>query len=60
MDASDWFSADVLWQQGEDRILYLVAFYLKKHFPAEAYYEIYDKKLMTIVGGFEEWWAEIV
>lgn len=59
IDASDWVSAGVLSQQGEDRVLHLVAFYSKKHSPAEANYEIFDKKLMVIVGVFEEWRAEL-
>ena len=32
-----------------------MAFYSKKHIPAECNYEIYDKELMAIVRTFEEW-----
>jgi len=32
-----------------------VAFYSKKHSPAECNYEIYNKELMAIVRAFEEW-----
>jgi len=32
-----------------------VAFYSKKHSPAECNYEIYDKELLAIVHAFEEW-----
>jgi len=33
----------------------MVAFYSKKHSPAECNYEIYDKELLAIVRAFEEW-----
>lgn len=49
MDASDSVPAGVLLQPGEDGVLHPVAFYSKRHSPAEANYEIYDKELMTIV-----------
>jgi len=32
-----------------------VAFYSKKHSPAECNYEIYDKELLAIIGAFKEW-----
>jgi len=32
-----------------------VAFYAKKHSPAECNYENYDKELLAIVRAFEEW-----
>jgi len=53
-NASDYISAGIL-SQYHDGILHPVAFFSKKHFPAECNYEIYDKELMTIVRAFEEW-----
>ena len=58
-DASDYVSAGVLSQRDEEGVLYPVAFFSKKHSSAECNYEIYDKKLMTIVRCFEEWRAEL-
>ena len=52
-DASDYISAGIL-SQYHDRILHPVAFFSKKHSPAECNYEIYDKELMAIVRAFEE------
>ena len=57
-DASDYVSAGIL-SQVHDGVLYPVAFFSKKHSPAECNYEIYDKKLMAIVKSFEEWHAEL-
>lgn len=42
-NASDLVSANVLSQQGKDRVLHPMAFYSKKYCPAEANNEIYDK-----------------
>ena len=58
-DASDYVSAGILSQYDKDGILHPVAFYSKKHTPAECNYEIYDKELMAIVRCFEEWRAEL-
>jgi len=54
-DASDYVSAGILSQYDDEGILHPVAFYSKKHSPAECNYEIYDKELLTIVRVFEEW-----
>jgi len=54
-DASDYVSASILAQHDDDGVLHPVAFYSKKHSPAECNYEIYDKELMAIVRTFEEW-----
>jgi hypothetical protein len=54
-DASDYVSAGVLSQYDDEGILHPVAFYSKKHSPAECNYEIYDKELLAIVRAFEEW-----
>ena len=57
-DTSDFISASILSQYSDDGILHPVAFYLKKHSPAECNYEIYNKELMAIVRVFEEWYPE--
>jgi len=58
-DASDYVSAGVLSQYDDDGILHPVAFFSKKHSPAECNYEIYDKELMAIVRCFEKWRPEL-
>jgi len=58
-DASDFVSAAVLSQYDDEGTLHPVAFFSKKHSPAECNYEIYDKELMAIVRTFEEWRAEL-
>ena len=58
-DASDYVSAGILSQYGDDGILHPIAFFSKKHSPAECNYEIYDKELMAIVKAFEEWRPEL-
>ena len=47
-DASDYVSAGIM-SQYEDGVLHPVAFFSKKHTPAECNYEIYDKELMAII-----------
>jgi len=54
-DASDFVSAGILSQYDDEGVLHPVAFYSKKHTPAECNYEIYDKELMAIIRAFEEW-----
>ena len=54
-DASDYVSAGKLLQITDNGILHPVAFFSKKHSPAECNYEIYDKELMAIIRSFEEW-----
>lgn len=58
-DASDYVSAGVLSQYGDDGILRPVAFFSKKHSATECNYEIYDKELLAIVRCFEEWRPEL-
>jgi len=48
-DASDIASAGRLSQPGPDGLLYPIAFFSKKHIPAECNYVIYDKELMAVV-----------
>jgi transposase InsO family protein len=54
-DASDFVSGGVLSQPDEENVLHPVAYFSKKHSPAECNYEIYDKELLAIVRAFEEW-----
>ena len=58
-DASDYVSAGILSQYDDNGILRPIAFYSKKHAPAECNYEIYDKELMAIVRAFEQWRPEL-
>ena len=53
-DASDYVSARVLSQYDDQGILHPVAFFSKKHAPAECNSEIYDKELLAVVRAFEE------
>jgi ribonuclease HI len=57
-DASDYVSAGVLSQRDDDGVLHPVAFFSKKHSPAECNYDIYDKELMAIIKALEEWRLE--
>ena len=54
-DASNYVSAGILSQYDDEGILHPVAYYSKKHSPAECNYEIYDKELLAIVRAFEKW-----
>jgi len=54
-DTLDYVSAGILSQYDDEGTLHPVAFYSKKHSPAECNYEIYDKELLAIVHAFEEW-----
>ena len=58
-DASDDAVGGVLFQPNPDGILQPVAYFSKRHSPAEGNYEIYDKELMAIVRAFEEWRPEL-
>jgi hypothetical protein len=46
-------------QYDDTGILHPVAFFSKKHSPAECNHEIYDKELMAIIRAFEEWRPEL-
>src|SRR6266566_2610671 len=58
-DASDYVSTGILSQNDEEGKLHPVAFFSKKHTPAECNYEIYDKELLAIIRTFEEWRPEL-
>ena len=54
-DASNLVSAGILSQPDDEGVLHPVAFYSKKHSPAECGYPIYDKELLAIVLAFKHW-----
>ena len=53
-DSSDYITAGVLSQIGDDGELYPVTFYSRKIIPAECNYKIYDKELLVIIKSFEQ------
>jgi hypothetical protein len=57
-DASDYVSACILSQRDDEGVLHSVAYYSKKHSPAECNYNIYDNALMAIIEALEEWRPE--
>ena len=58
-DASDYVSEGILSQYDKNDVLYLIAYFFKKHNSAECNYEIYDKELMAIICTFKEWCSEL-
>ena len=58
-DASDYVSAGILSQYDDNGILRPVAYFSRKHTPAECNYEIFDKELLAIVKAFENWRPEL-
>jgi hypothetical protein len=56
-DASDYVAAGVLSQRDDTGVLHPVAYYSKKHSPAECNYDIF-KKLMAIIKALDEWRPE--
>ena len=60
MNSSDYISAGVLSQPDDNGVLRPVAFFSKKHSPAECNYEIYDKELLAIVQSFKEWRPHLI
>lgn len=57
-DSSGYCSGGVL-SQFKNGFLRPVAFFSKKHSPAECNYPIYDKELLAIIRCLEEWEAEL-
>ena len=58
-DPSDYVLAEVLSQYDDQGMLHPVAFFSKKHAPAQCNYEIYDNDLLVVVTAFEEWRAQL-
>jgi len=59
INASNYVFKDILFQYNENKILYSVAYFSKKHNSIECNYEIYNKELMIIVCAFKKWWSEL-
>lgn len=55
----DYISDDVLSQYDNNKILYLIGYFSKKHLLVESNYEIYDKKLIAIIRVFEKWYPKL-
>ena len=53
-DSSDYVTAGVLSQIGDDGELHPVVFYSRKIILAEYNYKIYDKELLAIIKSFEQ------
>ena len=53
-DTSDYVSGGILSQYDDSSSLRPVAYFSKKHNPAEYNYKIYNKELIAIVRAFEE------
>lgn len=53
IDALDYMLVDIFFQYDSFEVLQLIAFYSKKHNPAECNYEIYNKELIDNVCTFE-------
>jgi hypothetical protein len=58
-NSSDYVSIEVLSQKENDDLIKSVIYFSKTLFLAECNYEIYDKKLLTIIRCFEQWRAEL-
>ena len=58
-DAFEYISTSVMSQYDADGTLHPIAFFSKKHSPAEYNYEIYDKELMAIIRCFKEWCTKL-
>lgn len=58
MYTSDYVSAGVLLQCDDDRVLHAVAYYSKKHTPAECNHDTYNEELIAIIKALEEWRPE--
>ena len=56
---SDYVSAGVLSQKGEDRNLHLVVYFSERMISAECNYKIYNKELLAIIQCFKEWRPEL-
>ena len=55
VDASDYVTEGVLSMEGKDRLWRPVAFLSKSLNKTERNYEIYDKEMLVIIRGLENW-----
>jgi hypothetical protein len=58
-DSSGYTSGGTLLQKGQDGFWYTVAYFSRRHSPAECNYEIYDKELLAVVRCLEAWDSEL-
>ena len=58
-DSSNWCLREVLSQYDDEKVFHFVVFYSKKMILAECNYEIYDKKLLTIIKCLKHWKFEL-
>jgi hypothetical protein len=59
-DSSNFVFAEILSQMRENDELHLVTFFSKNLVSIKCNYEIYDKKLLTIMRCFEQWRSELL
>ena len=50
---------EIMSQYDDDELLHSIAFFFKKHTIQKINYEIYDKKLLTIIRAFEKWRSKL-
>ena len=54
IDASDYVFESIFSQYNEERVLYSVTYFSKKHNPVKCNYKIYDKELIIIIHVFKK------
>jgi hypothetical protein len=54
-DTSDLIVTGILSQYDNEGILHLVAYFSRKHLPADINYVIYDKELLAIICTYKGW-----
>ncbi len=58
-DSFNYVNDDILSQYDDKETLHSMIYYSKNLSLAECNYEIYDKKLLTIIQAFKHWWSEL-
>ncbi len=58
-DSFNYVNDDILSQYDDKETLHSMIYYSKNLSLAECNYEIYDKKLLTIICVFKHWWSEL-
>ncbi len=58
-DLFNYVNDDILSQYNDEETLHLMIYYSKNLSFTECNYEIYDKKLLTIIQAFKHWWSEL-
>jgi len=58
-DSFNYVNNDILSQFDDKETLHSMIYYSKNLSLAECNYEIYDKKLLTIIQAFKHWWSEL-